>query len=274
LIAGKVFVVTGAAGGIGRNLVERLLEQKAVVWALDRTDAQLADLKRHAGRQGWELRTLAVDVSNEVALRAAGDVILARDKRCHVWVNNAGISGMGDFATQSPGDFERVLAVNIGGVIHGTRLALEWMSARGGGAIVNMGSVAGFVPAPYLAAYSASKHAVVGFTRALREELRLKQSNVRLILVSPGFVDTQLIQKGSQTLGFPEWLQWALSPPSVVTDAILAALRGKQDEVVPTWNGRLMQRLHGVFPQTTRRGANLLLARSFKDWLLNRYTVA
>jgi short-subunit dehydrogenase len=270
---GKVFVVTGAAGGIGRNLVERLLEQKAVVWALDRSEKELAALKHHADRQGWELRTAAVDVTDPKALRKVGDTIIARDKRVHVWVNNAGISGMGDFSIQTPEDFDRVLAVNIGGVIHGTRMALEWMNARGGGVIINMGSIAGFVPAPYLAAYSASKHAVVGFTRALREELRLKQSNVRLILVSPGFVDTPLIQKGSATLGFPQWLQWALSPPSVVTDAILSALRGSQDEVVPTWNGRLMRRLHGVFPQTTRRSANLLLARSFKDWVLNRYTV-
>jgi short-subunit dehydrogenase len=191
----------------------------------------------------------------------------------HVWVNNAGLSGMGDFTTMGEGAFERVMAVNFGGVVAGTRLAVEHFESKGGGVVVNLGSVAGFVPAPYLTAYCASKHAVVGFTRALREELRMKQCATRLILVSPGFVDTTMIQKGSRTLGFPEWLQWALAPPAVVTRAILAALAGKHDEAVPTWNGRLMTGLHAFFPKAARRSADLLLARSFRDWIFNRYTV-
>lgn len=271
--AGKVYVITGAAGGIGRDLVKRLLAEKAVVWALDRSAEELEELSEGASREGAELRTLQVDVTDESQLRRALSRIVERDHRVNVWVNNAGVAGLGDFSKTDSDRFSEVISVNVGGVVSGTRIALEHMEAKGGGTIINMGSIAGFVPAPYLTAYSASKHAVVGFTRALREELRLKQSNVRLVLVSPGFVDTGMLNRGSDGLGFPEWLQWAVSPTSVVTDAILNALRTRQTEVVPTWNGRVMQKLHSFFPQTTRQSANLLLARSFRDWVLNRYTV-
>ncbi len=272
--AGRVFVVTGAAGGIGRSLVKRLLKDKAVVWALDLSSEALVSLVRDATRDGAELRTITADVSCEEGLRAAVSQIVKKDSRIDVWINNAGLSGLGDFSRTSADRFSKVMEVNFGGVVCGTRVALEHMELKGGGCIVNMGSVAGFVPAPYLSAYSASKHAVVGFTRALREELRLKQSGVRLVLVSPGFVDTGMLNSGEEGLKFPNWLKWAVSPPSAVTEAIVKALRSGEVEVVPTWNGRLMQGMHTLFPTTTRKSASLLLARNFRDWVLNRYTVS
>ena len=271
--AGKVWVVTGACGGIGGALVQKLLSEKAVVWALDISQPGLNALKESASQAGSELRTLKTDIGDPTQVAAAVKDVYDRDKRLHAWVNNAGISGMGDFEALGSDGFARVMRVNFEGVVHCTRTVLTRLQAQGSGAIVNVGSVAGFVPAPYLSAYCASKHAVVGFTRALREELRMKQSNVRLSLVSPGFVDTAMIEKGAATLGFPPWLQWALSPPSVVADAILQTVRLGREESWPTWNGRVMHGLHTVFPRTTRRSADLFLARSFRDWVLNRYVV-
>lgn len=270
--AGKVFVVTGAAGGIGRDFVLRLLEQKAVVWALDLSTAGLRALADEASRMGGELRTLTTDVTSESQIAAAIATVEARDKRIYCWVNNAGTAGLGAFDTLETKAFEKVLAVNLGGVVLGTRAALAHMEAHGGGTIINLGSVAGFVAAPYLSAYCASKHAVVGFTRALREELRIKCSNVRLVLVSPGFVDTQMMAE-NPNYSFPDWLKWMCSPPKVVSDALFSALADGRDEVIATWNGKLMHHLHAIFPRTTRRGADLLLSRSFRDWLLNRYSL-
>ncbi len=269
---GRVFVVTGAAGGIGRDFVLRLLEQKAVVWAVDLSSAGLAALAEEASRMGGELRTRVIDVTQAAQVEAIVAAIEARDKRIYCWVNNAGTAGLGPFNDLDPKAFEKVLAVNLGGVVSGTRAALRHMEEHGGGTIINLGSVAGFVAAPYLSAYCASKHAVVGFTRALREELRIKCSNVRLVLISPGFVDTQMMAENPK-YSFPDWLKWMCSPPKTVSDALFAALADGRDEVIATWNGKLMHHLHAVFPRTTRRGADLLLSRSFRDWLLNRYSL-
>ncbi len=270
--AGKVFVVTGAAGGIGRHLVMRLLEQRAIVWALDVSELGLKELAEEASKMGGELRTLRTDVTQESQVAAAVVAAQTRDKRIHVWVNNAGTAGLGPFDGTHSEAFDRVLAVNLGGVVNGTRCAMRHMEERGGGTIVNLGSVAGFVAAPYLSAYCTSKHAVVGFTRALREELRLKCSSVRLVLVSPGFVDTTMMAENPQ-YSFPAWLKWMVCPPKTVTDAIFSALKDGREEVIATWNGKLMHGLHAVFPRTTRRSADLLLSRSFRDWLLNRYSL-
>ncbi len=268
--AGTVCVVTGAAGGIGREIVRTLMRKKCVVWALDQDSRALESLCQEAKEQAAELRCRSVDVTQSSQLEETLQIIIQKDRRIHLWVNNAGISMQGEFAMQSPEDFERVMEVNFHAVVKATRLLVLHMESKGGGDIVNMGSIAGFVAAPCLCAYSASKHAVTGFTRALREELRLKQSPVRLFLVSPGFVDTQMISGKSTALEFPAWLRWTLASPVEVAESVVQAVRQGQEEVIPNWNGKLMQGLHTFFPKATRRGAKVLLARSFRDWILNR----
>jgi short-subunit dehydrogenase len=272
MFAGKNIVITGAASGIGKSLVFRLLREKAVVWAWDRDAEGLKLAEKESRKIGGELYTRVVDVTDTASLEQATRETVQTAERIHIWVNNAGISGLGDFAAQSDSTFEKVLDVNLRAVVRGTRLALSHMEQMGAGTVVNMASVAGFVPAPYLAAYSASKHAVVGFTRALREELRLKSSSVRMVLVSPGFVDTGMLEPNSP-LGFPPWLSWAVSDVETVSSDIVTALRRGKEEVMPTWNGRLMVEMHKWMPKATRRSARMLLTRSFRDFLLSRYTV-
>ena len=134
-----------------------------------------------------------------------------------------------------------------------------------------MASIAGHVGGPYIAPYCATKHAVVGFTRALRAELALQTSCVQLVLVSPGFVDSQMISLGKK-FGFPEWLKWMLSTPEKVSAEVLAGLERRKTEIYPTLNGRLMLRLQKTFPSAVTPSSRLLLTRSFKDLLLNRYS--
>jgi short-subunit dehydrogenase len=93
------------------------------------------------------------------------------------------------------------------------------------------------------------------------------------MLASPGFVDTGMIERGAP-LGFPQWLSWALADVDSTAKEILSALRRGRDEVFPTWNGRLMVEMHKWLPRATRRSARVLLTRSLRDFLLNRYTVA
>jgi short-subunit dehydrogenase len=269
-LAGKVFVVTGAAGGIGQALVKLLLERGAVVWAADRPGSDLSPLHEYASQNGFELKEVYFDLTDTKAIESGFRTIVEATPRLEAWINNAGLSGLGDFFKQPEAVFDRVMQVNLNALVQLTRLAASHMEKIGEGKILNIASVAGVVPAPYLVAYSTSKHAVIGFTRALREELRLKSSPVKLLLAAPGFVATPMIQD-SKAIAFPEWLQWAVSTPHQVASELMSALMSGAEEVTPTWNGKLMQMLHSVFPKTTRRQARALLAPSFRDWLLGRY---
>lgn len=270
--AGKTYVVTGAVGGIGNGLVRKLAEDKASVWALDYCEKGLALLEEASSKSGLEVRTLQVDLREPESIAKAVKQVLQQAPKLDVWINNAGVSGAGDFLKASQKSFEDVFKVNFLATVETTRSVLSHMEKAGSGTIVNVASIAGFVPAPYLVAYSASKHAVVGFTRALREELRLRESPIRLVLVSPGFVNTQMIQ--GTNLQFPSWLRWALSSADQVATEIVAAASGTAEEITPTWNGKLMQTLHTILPKTTRKSARLLLADTFGDWLSGRYRLS
>jgi short-subunit dehydrogenase len=270
---GKVVIITGAAGGIGRALAGAMLEAGATVWGWDLSLEGLETLKRQGEKLGQEIRTRQVDVTDPKAMEAAAAEVFAREKRIDYWVNNAGIVGIGSFAQLPANEFDRVIQINFSALVTGTRLALGYMEDQGSGTIVNIASVAGHVPAPFLIAYTASKHAVVGFTRSLREELRLRDSNIRCTLVSPGFVDTALIARKSKAMGFPEWLSWALASPDAVAREIVIGLRKGHEEIFPALNGRVILRMYRLLPQFTVRRSRIFLADSFKDFLLNRYRV-
>lgn len=270
-LTGKVVVITGAAGGIGKALSQAFLSSGATVWALDQNTTALKRLEKEAEKYSEPIQTLKVDVSNYDDLQSALKEITDKTPAIHYWVNNAGVSGLGDFMEKSIEDFETILKINLNGVVIGTRLAIEHMEKLGRGTIVNVASVAGHISAPYLCAYSASKHGVVGFTRALRQELKLKDCPIKLLLVSPGFVDTQMIQKGTPA-GFPEWLSSVLSTPEDVAHEMLKGITRDREEIFPTWNGKALLKMYRLFPTFTTRSSRILLAKSFKDLLLLRKT--
>jgi short-subunit dehydrogenase len=204
-------------------------------------------------------------------MKSALAEITKKTPAIHFWINNAGVSGLGDFMEKPLEDFDHTLKINLSGVVIGTRLALEHMEKLGQGTIVNVASVAGHISAPYLTAYSASKHAVVGFTRALRQEMKLKDCPIKLLLVSPGFVDTQMIERGTQA-GFPNWLSSLLSTPENVADEMLNGIVQNREEIFPTLNGKALLKMYRLFPNLTSHSSRLLLSKSLKDLVLLRKT--
>lgn len=267
----KTVVVTGAGSGIGRALALKLAKAGADVWALDIDAAAVASLAEEAAKFGQEIQARHADVTDRESLNKVKDELLQSRRDLDFWINNAGIARIGDFNEAAPDDFEKVVHVNLSGVVNGTRVALAAMESAGKGRIVNMGSIAGHLPAPYMTAYVAAKHAVVGFTRSLTAELRLKGSPVSMMLVSPGFVDTRIISKG-EALGFPEWLSFLLSTPDAVAEEIVRALPSRREELYPTMNGKLMKSMYSLMPKSTVRSSRILLTKSWKDLVLNRYS--
>jgi len=268
----KSVVITGAGGGLGRELVFRFATAGARVFASDINEEALAKLAIEAGERGLQIDTHVADVTDPQALEALFGVVVGRYRYVDFWINNAGTTLVRNFLSSTPEEFQRIIDVNLSGTVFGTRVALRSMEKRGAGTIVNIASVAGHLPSPFMSAYTTAKHAIVGFTRALMAELDINSSPVKIVLVSPGFVDTAIIQKG-QEAGFPSWLNFLLARPETVAGEILDGLRKGHLEIFPTWNGRVMRKLYGFFPRTTVRSSRLLFTRSLKDAVLRRFDI-
>jgi NAD(P)-dependent dehydrogenase (short-subunit alcohol dehydrogenase family) len=190
--AGDVALVTGAGGGIGRAVCLAFAREGAAVMAVD-VDAGTAAATAVAIRsEGGDADSFAADVSRPAEVQAYVARTLERFGRIDVFCNNAGIEGVVAPTTDYPDEvFDRVLAVNVRGVFLGLKHVLPHLVAQGSGAVVNMASVAGVMGSPGMAAYSASKHAIVGLTRTAAAEVG--KSGVRVNAVCPSAVDTRMI---------------------------------------------------------------------------------
>jgi len=192
----------------------------------------------------------AVDVGDDGAVRAGVAEVEARLGPVGVLINNAGIMPVGAFAQQPWSSARRQVAINLLGVMSCAHAVLPGMLARGRGRVVNVASLAGELPTPYAAAYTATKFAVVGFSEALRLELR--GAGVSISCALPAFVKTELVSG----LDAP-WFMPAVTPDEVAAAVVGLARSGRPRAYVPGV-GRLFGALPALLP---RRLAEALGAR-------------
>jgi NAD(P)-dependent dehydrogenase (short-subunit alcohol dehydrogenase family) len=236
-------VITGGARSIGRATAEACLREGMSVVIGDLDGDTCAAV---AAELGPRAVGLPVDVSDADSF---GSFLSAAENRVgpvDVLVNNAGIAPIGLFIEEDPADTQRVLDINIRGVLTGTRLALQRFVPRGHGHIVNLASSAGQIANAGGATYAATKHAVVGFTRAIRAETR--GSGVRTTVVMPGLIRTDMIA------GFEKPRGTRIVGPEVVADAIVDALQTGCEEVfVPRELGPIARLIAGTPPGVADR---------------------
>ena len=192
-MSGKVAVVTGAASGIGRELALELARRGARLALADVDEVGLAETVRRAEAAGAEAYGTRLDVSDRAAFNAYADEVADRYGAVHQIYNNAGISGGSHSILDSDWEvFDRVLGINLWGVLHGTRAFLPHLIASGDGHVVNLSSLNGILAQPELGPYCTAKFGVRGFTETLRTEMLAAGHPVRVTVVHPGGVKTNI----------------------------------------------------------------------------------
>ena len=192
-LSGKTAIVTGGAVGIGRACVERMAEEGAQVAMFDVMEAEGMALAGDLGAKGHAVAFWRVDVADEAAMKAAVDAAATRFGGLHVMVNNAGISGSPKPTDQvTEEEWDRVQAVNVKGVMFGTKHAVPHLRAAGGGSIVNLSSIAGLIGVGNLAAYHASKGAVRLMTK--NDAVTYAPEQIRVNSIHPGHIWTPMVE--------------------------------------------------------------------------------
>jgi NAD(P)-dependent dehydrogenase (short-subunit alcohol dehydrogenase family) len=188
--AGKVAIVTGAAGAIGTAITDVLAARGARVVAVDRDQNSLQAAFRTSTRSA--VMSQVADVTREEDMEALVANVVSRLGSVDIFIANAGVEGPVQLISDYPlAEFRRVLEVNVVGVFLGLKYVLPAMHARGAGAVVNIASIAGLMGSTHLAAYTASKHAVIGLTRSAA--LECSGTAVRVNAVCPGFIDSPML---------------------------------------------------------------------------------
>lgn len=249
--ADKIAIVTGAASGIGRSLAQRMAQHGAHVVLADINVDDARTLADTVVAQGGKAEATRIDVTEAAAVAELVDSTVQRHGRLDYMFNNAGIAVGGQIIHLGLEHWERVLDVNVRGVIHGIVAAYPHMVRQGFGHIVNTASAAGLGPVPGLTIYAMSKHAVVGLSISLRGEAQ--RHGVKVSCLCPGFVDTPMLQN-SPLINVDREQAMKRLPKRSVDDVVAELLRGvarNRALVVVTPLAKITWRLYRYLPEWT-----------------------
>jgi NAD(P)-dependent dehydrogenase (short-subunit alcohol dehydrogenase family) len=192
-LSGRLALVTGAASGIGRETALALARRGADLAICDLDEAGLAATARDAEALGRHVLARRVDVADRAAMAAFADAVHAAWPAVDVLVNNAGVGLAASFVDTPLEDWDWIVGINLMGVVHGCHFFVPRMVEHGrGGHVVNVSSMAGYVPSDALSAYTTTKFAVRGLSEALRAELA--RHRIGVTAVCPGVINTPIVR--------------------------------------------------------------------------------
>ena len=271
----KQVLITGAASGIGRSMALAFAKRGANIIACDISLEALENLQKEVKGSGVSCLIFIADVGSEAAMKNLSEQVHEQVESVDVLINNAGIGYMGAFVDNDLEHWQRIMDINVMGVVYGCHYFLPKMLAAGGSKhIVNVASAAGNFPTPGMSAYATSKYAVKGFSETLRMELW--DTPVTVTTVNPGVINTAIVNIGGRNSNDKVSQAQAdklrayydnngCSPDVVAEDTVNAVMLGKQ--VLNTGPGSgIMYHLNRISPHFARL-ASISSSKNMGYWV-------
>ena len=244
----QVIVITGASSGIGLATARMAAERGARVVLASRNEEDLRRACDEIRRRGGRATFVVADVAVPHAVDRIGEVAVREFGGFDTWVNNAGVSIYGKLTEMPLEDKRRLFETNFWGVVHGCRTAVRRLR-RTGGAIINVGSIVSDRAIPLQAVYSASKHAVQGYTDGLRMELEHDEAPISVTLVKPSAINTPYLEHARNYMDKAPTFPPPVYAPEVVAEAILECAEKPVREITVGGGGRMMAVMGMVAPR-------------------------
>lgn len=251
-ISEQTIVITGATSGIGLTTARRAAKAGANLVLVARNETALRDLANEIIANGGRAIYVAADVADEGALRGVAAAAAEEFAGFDTWVNNAGASIYGKIEDNTHDDMRRLFETNFWGVVYGSRVAAEFLRSYSGagGAIINVGSVLSDRAIALQGIYSASKHAVKGFTDAFRMELEMDKAPISVTLLKPSAINTPYAIHAKNYTDKEATLPPPVFAPDLVAEAILHCAETPERDFT-VGEGKLLATLGEFFPRAT-----------------------
>lgn len=247
---GCTALITGASSGLGAEFARQLAPVAGALVLVARREAHLEELKSEleARHPGLRVRVYVMDLTRDTEIRAFIEWLHKEGISVNFLVNNAGMGDRGPFATSDWPKVRAMLELNVVSLTRLTHFLLPMLREGGRGAVLNVSSIAGLVPLPYMAVYAATKAYVNSFSDALRMELR--DAGITVTAVLPGPAETGFGQVASRDTGEPGWTSpdGLAMPVPVVVRRALAAVAGDRPRVIPGWKVALVMGVAAALP--------------------------
>jgi short-subunit dehydrogenase len=258
-INGSAAAVTGAASGIGRALALELAARGCDLALADRDEAGLAEVAAEINRVGQrKVTTHRLDVGEPGQIRDFANAATSAHSKLNIVINNAGVALLGNFNEIEQAQMDWLFNINFWGVVHATRAFLPHLATQQAAHIVNLSSIFGIIAPPGQTAYSAAKFAVRGFSESLRHELKMANSPVRLSVVHPGGVATNIVRNSRTGTGVTDNARradsidrfdaMAITQPAEAAQRIITGIEKNQPRILIGGDARFMDLLQRLLP--------------------------
>jgi short-subunit dehydrogenase len=260
----QTIVVTGASSGIGLATARMAATRGARVLLTSRNEHDLQKVTREICARGGRAGFVVADVADPQSVDRVAEAAIREFGGFDTWINNAGVSIYGKLTEVPLEDKRRVFETNFWGVVHGCRTAVKHLRNKGG-VIINIGSVVSDRAIPVQGIYSASKHAVMGYTDALRMELEHDRTPISVTLVKPSSIDTPFLDHARNYMDEAPNFPPPVYDPDVVARAILKCVERPIREITIGGGGRLLTAMGRVAPRTMDRYMETMMFSQQRD---------